>query len=77
MKMGDQATNNNIKHKKRYYKCNIHKQIGREITSRVVGYQVSNKGGLASHRHGSFTIAKEKYLVKEEKIRKGMEGRNS
>ena len=33
MQMGDQGINNNIK-------CNIHKKIGREITSRVVDYHV-------------------------------------
>jgi len=38
--------------------------------------QISNKGGLASHCHGDFTIAREKYLVKEIKIRKGRKGRN-
>ena len=31
---------------------------------------------LASHCHEGFTIARGKYLVKGEKIRKGMEGRN-
>jgi len=34
------------------------------------------KGGLASHCQGGFTIARGKYLVKGEKIRKGMKGRN-
>ena len=38
--------------------------------------QIFNKGGLASHCHGDFTIAKGKYLVKEIKIRKGMKERN-
>jgi len=36
----------------------------------------TNKGGLASHCHGDITIARGEYLVKEEMIRKEMEGRN-
>ena len=48
----------------------------KKIKSRVVGCQVPNKGGLVSHCHGGFTITSGKYLVKGEKIRKGMEGRN-
>jgi len=31
---------------------------------------------LASHCHGGFTTAREEYLVKEEKIRKRIEGMN-
>ena len=42
----------------------------------VLENNVSNKGGLASHYHGGFTIARGKYLVKNEKIRNGMEGRS-
>ena len=74
--MGDQAISNNINHKKRLLKCNIHKQIGREITSRVIDYQVPNKRDLASYYHGGFTITRGRYLVNGKKIRKGMKGMN-
>ena len=46
------------------------------MTLRVVGCQVFNKGNLASHCHGNFMIAKGKYLLKGEKIRKKMEEMN-
>jgi len=36
----------------------------------------SRQRGLASHYHGDFIIVRGKYLIKEEKIRKEMEGRN-
>ena len=39
----------------------------------LVGCQVLSKRGLTSHYHESFIIAREKYLVKRRKIRKGME----
>jgi len=42
----------------------------------LVGCQVLSKRGLTSHYHESFIIAREKYLVKRRKIRKGMEGMN-
>jgi len=49
-------------------------QMGEKI--RGVGCQVPNKWGFACHCHGDFIIVRGKYLVKGEKIRKGMEGRN-
>ena len=70
MQMGNQVTNNNIKHKKRYCKCKIHKQRRRRITARVIDGQVSNKGSLVSHCHGDFTIAKSEIFSKERKDKK-------
>jgi len=47
------------------------------MTSKVVGCQVFNKESLVSHCYEGFAIAKRGiYLVKGEKIRNGMEGRN-
>ena len=77
--MGDQATNNNIKHRKKKDNANVIFIINRQeekLHQEVVGFQVPNKVGLTSHCHGGFIITRGEYSIKGEKTRKEMEGRN-
>ena len=52
------------KEKKKKKMKKMKKKKRKKRRKRVVDCQIPNKVSLASHNHGGFTIAREKYLVK-------------